>query len=465
MENIYQPVPYRDFFSQLARLAIPVALQSMLMSLLAIIDVLMVGRLGQEAIGAVGLVGKIYFLALVVIGSMAMSCSVLMAQYWGSRNAVKCRAVMALTLSVGLALLVPVTLLVVVSATWILSAMVVDARVVNLGLDYLIWSAPVILLTHAVVVYEGGLRSLGQPVAPLVVSGFAVLFNVGLNYALIGGHWGAPQMGVAGAALGTDIARLLQLAMLLSYLHGRRHPLCLGSADFKLTVWRSFARRYLDLLLPATLNVLLFSVGTVFYHLIAAKMGTAPLAALSLIVPIETLFQALFIGVSSACAVMIGHRLGRNAFAEAKHLANICLVGGPCTAFILGIVLIFVREPMLGLFDHLEQYTFDLARSLYLIMALTFWVKVFNFILAYSILRSGGENRFCLRNDFISMWMLGLPITALAAFVFNADYPVVYSLALVEEVAKAVFAYRRVRKGHWLQNLARDHAEAEPVSV
>ncbi len=450
-----QPVLPRTLIVPLANLAIPIALQTMLMSLQSIVDVYMVGQLGHKAIAAVGLGSKFHILAVLIIAGMVSSYRTLMSQFWGTKDARKCRGVMALTLTAGAVLLIPATLLVVIFASTIVSAASPDTDVVRLGTDYLLWSAPVMLLTLPVMVLQVGLRVLGQARLPLNIAVISVFVNIALNYLLIGGHWGAPQMGVAGAALGTDVARCLELALLLGFLYRQpNHPLHLRASSFQALFWIWLRQRFIALFVPTTLNIVLLSAGTLGYHLIAARLGATPLAALSLIAPIELLCQALFIGFASAGAMLLGHQLGNNNFTEARRRARVFIVVGPLAALLWSVPLILIKDVVLGLFGNLDPETLHLANTLYLIMAATMWLKVLNLTLINAILYAGGDNRFCLVNDLISLWLIGLPITLYGAFVLQIDYPAVYALALVAVVIKAALAYHRVRAGHWLRNLS-----------
>ncbi|AJQ96291.1 MATE family efflux transporter [Gynuella sunshinyii] len=444
---------YKGFFSQLVQLALPVAIQTMLVSLLGMIDIFMVGTIGNEAVAAVGLGGKIHFVTVVIMASMATGSSVLIAQYWGTKNVQRAKSVVALALMTGIVLLTVLTALLLVFANDIFRFSNDDPVVARLGVDYILWSAPLLLLTHAIIIYEGALRSLNQTVLPLIMAAIAIGINVLLNYALIDGHFGLPAMGVSGAALATDIARTVQVILILGYLKFSKHPLHLQLADYVKSFDPLLIRKYWRLTWPLIVNFSLWAIGSFGYHWIAGRMGTTPLAVISLISPIEGLYHSIFMGMSAACSIMIGQSLGRSDFDTATKLAKFFVVVNPILSFMLGVVLILARGGIFAGFGHLDEATLALADHVFIIMGLLFWVKVMNMTLINGILRAGGDNRFCLFNDMLSMWVLGLPITAIAALVFGARYEIVYALIMVEEVNKAIFSFWRYRQGHWKRNL------------
>ena len=444
---------HRGFFAQLLRLAVPVAIQSMLVSILNMVDVLMVGFLGSEAIAAVGLGSKIHFVAILVMAGIATGCSVLVAQYWGKSDHQGARAVVSLAMVTGVLLLTPITLFLMVFATELYELANNDAQVTLQGAEYLWLTAPTLIATHFIIVYEGGLRSLGQTILPLVFAALAIALNIALNYALIGGHWGAPELGVAGAAYATDISRVFQVILLVGFIWWRQHPLKLRWQDLQNGLAPEQLSRFAQVTWPLVVNFTLWSVGSFCYHLIAGRLGTEPLAVISLMTPIESLYHSLFFGLSSACSIMIGHRLGRDEFQVAKQLAQFFVIVGPILSFLLGVVIVLNKQLIFGLFGDIDSETLHLANQVIIIMGLFFWIKVLNLILIQGILRSGGDNKFCLYNDMLCMWAIGLPITAMAAFVWQWDYWMVYGLVLVEEVTKGLLSIWRYRKGYWLKNL------------
>src|SRR5690606_36590037 len=174
----------KAFWISVLSLALPVAAQMLLQSMLGMADVVMVGDLGSSAIAAVGLAAKIHFLLLVLMSGFATGCSVLIAQYTGAKNFLSCKRTLAVTLVVGLAMMLPFTLLFAFGSPIWVGWINPDPEVAALAAQYLVITAPVLLLTQVVVIYESSLRALGQTTLPLVAGVIPAIANILLNYVL-----------------------------------------------------------------------------------------------------------------------------------------------------------------------------------------------------------------------------------------------------------------------------------------
>lgn len=446
------------FWISVLSLALPVAAQMLLQSLLGMADVLMVGGLGASAIAAVGLAAKIHFLLLVLMSGLATGCSVLIAQYTGARNFAACQRTLAVTLFVGLLVMVPFTLAFGLAAPLWVSWINPDPDVVRLAAQYLRITAPVLLLSQVIVVYEASLRALGNTAMPLAAGVVAGVTNILLNYALIFGHWGFPALGVAGAAWGTLIARVMQLLVIMGWLYARRHGFALSWSALRLGVDREQISRYLAFSLPLVANYAIWALGNATYHVVTGFAGTDALAVMGVIVPIESAFFALFVGLANASAVMIGRELGADNRDQAWRLHvffdRLTLV----LVVFFSIALFFLRSQVLRIFDQLDEQASQLLMDTLAVFSLLVWLKVFNMIRIIGVLRAGGDNRFCLIVDTIVMWAIGLPIYTAAVFFGNFWFVILYALMFFEDACKFVPVLRRLRKKSWMNNLTRGHA-------
>lgn len=210
-----------DLLRQIIRLGFPVAIQSALVAILALADVLMVSDFGKEATAAVGIASKWHFVAIMIMAGLASANGTLVAQYWGRNDAVSAKTVTGIAIRFGLKVLIPVTLIITLGSELIMCLQTSDTRVIELGATYLWYAFPVLLLTHIVIVLEASMRSSGDTVTPLLMGAMTIVLNIGLNFWLIKGGFGIPAMGVAGAAFATTISRLFQvLAMIATCVGG-----------------------------------------------------------------------------------------------------------------------------------------------------------------------------------------------------------------------------------------------------
>jgi putative MATE family efflux protein len=445
----------RAFWRGVILLSLPVAAQMLLQSLLGMADVIMVGDLGSSAIAAVGLAAKIHFLLLVLMSGLATGCSILVAQYIGAKDFVSCQRSLAVTLIVGTLVMLPFVLVFGFgSRTWV-SWINPDPQVVELAAQYLIITAPALLFTQWIVIYEASLRALGNTTMPLIAGVFAAALNIAGNYALIGGNWGFPALGVAGAAWATLGARALQLLIVVGWVYAKKHGFALNLAQLKMGLDKTQINRYLAFSLPLVANYAIWAVGNSTYHLVTGFAGTEALAVMGVIVPIESAFFALFVGLANASAVLIGRELGAGNNDTAWQLHQFF----DRITFILLIIfcsaLWFARPLMLHIFDQLDAKSTELLFNTLGVFCLLVWVKVINMMRIIGVLRAGGDNRFTLITDTIVMWVFGLPIYIAAVFLTKISFIYLYALMFLEDGLKFIPVIKRIASRKWMNNLTK----------
>ncbi|MDR9828076.1 MATE family efflux transporter [Vibrio sp. FNV 38] len=443
----------RSLISRTLKLGIPVAVQSALVAILSLADVLMVSSFGQSATAAVGIASKWHFVAIMVMAGLGMANGILIAQYWGKSDVSRCRKITRFAIQAGLIVLVPISIAIVGFSGSIMRIQTPDMNVIALGKDYLLYAAPVLLLTHIVIMFESSMRSTGNAVTPLNIAAVTIGVNIFLNYCLIQGNFGFPTMGVAGAALATTIARVFQVAVFILYLNKRNHwlkKISLESRD------EAVERSFIKLAIPGVSNAVLWGAGTLVYQVIFGHMGTTELAVFSMFGPFESLCYSVFFGLSVACSVIIGQALGQRDFTGAKVIANTFLKFNILTGLIISTLMFTFRENVLSWLNLDSQQYIALSGPAIIVVCWGLWLRMSNLMIINGILRAGGENSFCLRMDFIAMWVIGLPFTSIAAFMLGFPFHWVYIAMLCEEVVKLSLCYYRYRQFIWVKDLTID---------
>ncbi|MGL6027907.1 MAG: MATE family efflux transporter [Vibrio sp.] len=441
----------QHLLAQTIKIGIPVALQSALVAILSLADVLMVSSFGTEATAAVGLASKWHFVAIMIMAGLSSASGILIAQFWGRNDRSAAKSITLLAIKSGALLLLPVSILFVVFSKPIFLLQTSDVDVIRLGSDYLWYASPVLLLTHLVIVFESTLRSTNNALTPLLIAVMTIAVNIILNYGMISGHFGMPALGVAGAALATTLARALQLMVFCAYFHYRQHWL---KTTLPLKASRiTLKRKYIRLAIPAVANALLWAIGTLAYQMIFGHMGTLELAVYSTLGQFESLCYALFFGLSVACSVSIGQHLGRANYTEARSTSLIFIKMFALLGVISTTILLAIQPWLLKLLALDNAQFLPLSQPGLTILSVVISLKMLNMVIINGILRAGGENTFCLRTDFIAMWLLGLPISAIAAFILHWPFHYVYPLMIIEELVKLTLCWRRYRQYIWLRNL------------
>lgn len=435
------------------QLAWPIAVQILLANLLGVIDVMMVGGLGDAAIAAIGIAGKILFVLILILVGCGSTVGLLVAQYYGGGRLHKVRNVALLggLLGVGLGMLASLANLFAADAA--IALFTTDAETIRLGGDYMRIVVPSMIMLAMIIILESALRSLGQVKLPLVMNASSVAFNVLFNYWFIFGGLGVPPLGVVGAALGTLAARVIHLGLFLAFLYSREHALRFERRDLQNFFSDADIRGFLKLALPAVGGFAIWSFGILAYQYVYGHMGTQAIAVITLVHAIEGVLMSVFVGLAIACSIMVGQHLGAGDFTQARReaLRNTLLM--PFISLAIGLVIIATADLILGLFFDLPVDTRSQANILLLILGLLHWLKVANMTMALGVLRAGGRNMTCLVTDAIGMWGVGIPLVFVAGLILQWPLAWVFLMAFSEEISKLFIYIYHFRKGAWLRQL------------
>lgn len=367
------------------------------------------------------------------------------------------RRVLGICLAIALSGTIVFSLPALVMPEHVLAIYSTDRAVIAQGSEYLRIAGLSYLAVAISTSYAITLRSTGNIRLPVAVSILALTLGLALNYVLIFGHLGLPALGVRGSALGGSIARWLECTLLLYMTYSTRSVAAARIAELRSFDW-SFLSRVLKNVIPVTMNEIVWSLGITAYNLVFARIGTEAVAAVSIASTIENLAFVPFVGLASSAAIMIGHRVGAGedklAFEHAKRLMAIVLCGG----VFIGATIFLTADWALG-FYQVDENTRVFARNVLAIMALALSIKVSNMMLIVGILRAGGDTHVSAVIDVSTLWLVGLPLATLGAFVWELPVAWVYALTILDELCKVVIASTRVLSKKWIRNLARQHAQ------
>jgi putative MATE family efflux protein len=442
------------FFRKFLALGWPISMQLLLASSLALVDVLMVSSLGATSVAAVGLAGKFFFVVILMVSGVANGAATLAAQYAGQHDAAGVRRVLAIALVAGWTAALPFTL-----ATWLAPHTVMgwfsnDAELVRIGARFLQVTAPFHLLMATVAVVSAVLRVYGKALLPMAVGFGAVACNTLLNYFLIYGNHGAPALGVEGAAWATLASKAIECAVLVGLVYLSQSPIRLAWQSFVSAFQPDEVRRFLRQSLPLVMNEMVWAGGVFAISVIYGRMGTAQLAATTLVGPIEAVSIDIFIGFTQAASILIATALGAGDFRLARQRAVVLTVVITAATFLFGCLLLFAKDSVLRLYGSVEADVLAMARDLVVVLALTLWLRLYNVVACVSILRSGGEVRYTLWVDLLVTWGVMLPATAWAGLVMGWPLTWVFAVALCSESLFKAPAYTvHIFRRTWLRTL------------
>ena len=453
----------KAFLSKTFAITIPIALQNLLNNVLNLVDTLMIGRLGETTVGAVGLANKVFFVFSLLMFGICSGSGILASQYYGKREMVNIRRVLKISLMIG----VGASFLFVIPGIFfpkvVMRIFTPSEDMIQIGAIYLGIIAISYPLTAVTNCFVAVLRSMNYVRLPVAITSIAIVVNVFFNYSLIFGKFGLPEWGVAGAAVATLLARVVEVGALLIivYLHKAGDG---GVGDFihmkydkakengLAFLHRTFVNKYLSTAAPVIANEFMWGLGVTLYSLVYGRMGDAATAAITITGTVEQVALVIFFGICNAAAVILGNEMGADRLDRAERYAKYYIVLLSCLSVIGAIIVVLVKEPVIAIFEMPEMVNYYI-RLCIITFAVYTPVRMVNCLIIVAILRSGGDTKAALFLDVSSVWFIGLPMAVLGGLVFQLPIYIVYAMITIEEVYKLTFGYLRYRKKKWLKNI------------
>ena len=442
----------RVFLSKTVKIAFPVAMQGMLNTVVNMIDTMMIGSLGATAIAAVGLANKVFFVMTLLVFGVVSGSGILAAQFWGNQDVKSIRKVLGLALVLAAGAALAFFLPAVLCPRAVMRIFTTGEETIRIGASYLVLAAfsyPFIAVSNT---YVAMLRAVGQVKAPVVISSVAILINIALNYTLIFGKFGAPALGVRGAAIATVISRFVECAIVLIHTHRRaqEHPFVLGLYA-TLKVPASLMIKIITKGMPLLLNETLWAAGTAMLTQCYSVRGLNVIAALNISNTINNVFNIVFIALGESVAIIVGQLLGAGKMDEARDTDNKMIAFSVFSCVLIAIVMLLLAQ-----FFPLLYNTNDEAKKLatYFIMLTAVFMPQNAFLHAsYFTLRSGGKTIITFLFDSVFIWCVSVVIAFTLSRFTALPVVAVYAFVQMGDWIKCVIGFVLVKKGIWLQNI------------
>ncbi|MCB6994220.1 MATE family efflux transporter [bacterium 210820-DFI.6.37] len=441
----------RALLRTLAVVALPIALQSLIASSLSLIDNLMVGSLGEAELNAVGVSVQIYFIHWMMLYGFTSGSATFMAQYFGAGDFSNIRKTTGFAITVNMGVSLIFFSAAIFFPEHVLRIFTGFPQIIQLGTGYVRMGACAFLFVAVTVPFTTALRATQQTRLPLYISGAAFLTNTFLNYLFIFGNWGMPRLGVAGAALATMISRLLEMTLILYVVFGRKNKIAGPIKEF--FGWhKAFAVKIIKNAVPTTINETMWGLGTALYVAAFARIGITEGAAIQACNTINNLFMLAAFSVGDATLILVGQKLGEKkldeAYGLAKKLIRIGFVIGVCA----GAALILCGKPLLSLFDFSPRGA-RLAFLILVVYGCVMWLSLYNAMNVTGVLRCGGDTRFAMLADVLTVWCIGVPMAFITALALH--WPIYFAVMAVktEEVVKGLLVTKRFFSKKWVKNV------------
>lgn len=441
---------YKTFFS----LAGIIALQNIIVFSVNLADNIMLGRFSETAMSGVSLANQIQFLLQMLVNGAANGVAVIASQYWGKRHIDPIRKVFSagFLLASGLSLLLGV--LVIAFPQQVLFLLSDETAIVQAGAEYLRIMGFSYVIFAATNLLVALMRSVESVRIGFAVSLVALVVNIFLNYCLIFGNLGFPQLGVKGAAYATITARIAELLTVLVYVLFMDKKLKISPKDF-FSVEKQYMKDYIKTGVPIILSGSSWGIAMTVQTAIIGRLGEAAIGANAIAAPVYQVVSVLYSSSSNAASVLIGKTVGEGDTNRVRQYAKKLQI----LFLIIGVVscgILLAGKGLILSFYEVSEATSALANTFLVILSVTVIGSSYEAPCLCGIVSGGGDTKFVLKNDLIFMWGLVLPLSFLSAFVFKWPVPVTFFLLKSDQITKCAVAVVKVNRFRWIRQLTRE---------
>ena len=414
-------------------IAVPVILQSLITTGVNLVDNIMLGQLTETALSGSTQANQFITLYTFVTMGISMGASVLSSRYWGARDLVSLKKVITIALRFSLALALCFTAANVFFPQYIMSLYFQPDAVgeIAAGVTYLRWSTGCFVLMAISLVLTNILRSMSLSAVPLLASACAFGINIGANYVLIFGKLGFPAMGVAGAALGTFLARIVETGVIM------------------VSFFRNQRLRYR---LKALISDSLLGLGDNVLAIIMGQIGSGFVSANSITVLVQRVSTIFISGLSFSGCFLTGQTLGEGRTKEAYRQGYTYLFLGAVVGVGAALIIQGISGSIIEVYKITDE-TKEIARQLMNALCVIVVFRSTNSILTKGVLRGGGDTRFLLMADMSTVWLVAVPLGMLGGLVLRLPAFWTYLFLYSDQIIKAVWCVSRLRSGKWIKKI------------
>lgn len=439
------------FYKRTLKLALPLMLQGLLVSLAGLLDNLMVSGLGDSFLSGVAASNRFFIIYNFGVLGVTVASGVFIGQYLGAHNKGKMQESFRASIILAYLIALPFFILILFFPNLVLSFFTSDSAIIAAGTDYyraIVYSIMPLTLSLAI---SGAIRSTGDTISPIYASIVGVVVNVVFNFLLINGAFGFPKLGVFGAGMATLISRFVELALLLMILKVRQYDFNTKVKDifkidkklFSLISKNAFNTGMNEIMWASSMAVLMK-----FY----ATRGPAAMSAYAVAGSISDLFFVLFNGMSAATTVLVAHHLGANEYDKAKLNANRLIFFSVMLAILLGMVLIIISGFVPLIYKDISSEAQMISVQLLRVIGSLFWVFMYNVQILF-MLRAGGDSLSAFIMDSGFMWLVNIPIVGFFTYFTNIPIVLLYIIGQATDLIKLTVSTIVYRRENWVKNV------------
>lgn len=416
----------------------------------------MVGQLGSIDIAAAALGNQVFFVMTIMQFGIVSGGSIFISQYWGKKDLDGVHRTMGITLSSATLISLVFFLLALFIPEEILSLYTKDLMVIERGARYLRTVSPSYILIGIGFAFGHAMRSTERVVLPTVATAIATVLNAILNYAFIFGFSVGSRTillphGLTGAAIATDISRVIELLILIIIPYVKHYEVAVHPKRF-FKRQPGFFARYIRIAFPVFFNECLWGTGTSIQSSIYGHAGTNVIAAFNIMNTNSSLIWTFFIGCGNAAAIIIGKKIGEGSREESYSMAKRMVKFMALSAVGLALLLIPLAF-LLPYFFKVEEDVIHMARVFILMTASLYPLFAVCMCMVVGVCRSGGDTLYSTIMDIGFMWGIAIPLGFLAVYLFHLPYWAIFLCLHTEDIFKTTMALLRLKSGKWLHDV------------
>lgn len=441
----------RAFYKNVAKIAIPISLQSLITIGVNMMDTIMLGKLGEVAISASSLANQFISLFQICCMGMGMGASVLTSRFWGKQDIASLKKSVTIMYRLCFVIGLGFTLATIIAPGALMQIYTSEAAVIEQGIGYFRWSIPCYWLLGFSLTTTIVLRSIGQVKIPLVCSIIAFFINIGANWIFIFGHLGAPEMGVEGAALGTLISRIFEFTFICGYFLLIEKKVAYRIRNIFMKCG-DMVKEYLRISIPVLISDALLGLGNNAVAMVIGRLG-ANFVSANAITTVTMQLSTVFIqGISNASAIITGHTLGQGNTERAQKQGYTFLGLGAAIGLFAGLLIAAISDLIISFYD-ITPETREIAEQLMLAIGFIVFFQAMNSILTKGVLRGGGDTKFLMIADILFLWAASVPLGALAGLYWHLSPFLIYTCLKIDQIIKAIWCIFRLRSRKWIKKI------------
>lgn len=441
----------RTINRQFIKIVIPIAMQNLLSSLVSASDALMLGGLNQSSLSAVSLATQVTFVISLFYMALTIGTTILSAQYWGSEQKNKVEDILCIALKYSGIISVAFWAVALWGPELLMKIFTNDIELIVLGIPYLrivSWSYLCMGITQ---IYLCTMKNTERVLRSTIYSTVALLVNFLLNALLIFGLLGFPRLGIEGAALATVIARVIELGLVVTE-NCRKDVV-----SFKI---KGIIRRNKELNLdfvkytaPVLANSLAWGCGVAMFSVIMGHLGNDAVAANSIANIVKNIIACVCIGIGSGSGIIVGNVLGTGKLEEAQNLGDRLCKLSIVAGVVSGLIILGISPVVVSLSTTLTQTAKHYLQVMLVVCSYYIIGKSVNSTVISGIFCAGGDTKFGLKCDTITMWLIVVPLGLFSAFILKLSVLWVYVLLNIDEIIKLPAVYKHYKKYNWVKNI------------